>query len=107
MGSLQRSTSTRAPWTASRRLQQKRVWLQDSTRASWQMWCEAWEVPWCWCSMTVPRCTWGCEWTRLCLYGVDMPYGASGAKHEECSSPRILLLLSRDNTEGPMREAVL
>mmetsp|Transcript_11052 Transcript_11052/g.35014 ORF Transcript_11052/g.35014 Transcript_11052/m.35014 type:complete len:261 (+) Transcript_11052:304-1086(+) len=61
--SLWRSIFTRAPWTVSRRLQQRRAWRRGSTKASLQMWSAAWAEPWFSCSTTGPRTTSASELT--------------------------------------------
>merc|ERR1712032_158260 len=50
-----KSTSTKAQWTASRKLLQKRDWLQVCTKDLQQTFCAVWVVPWFWCSMTGRR----------------------------------------------------
>merc|ERR1712179_71846 len=52
-----KSTSTKAQWTASRKLLQKRDWLQVCTKDLQQTFCAVWVVPWFWCSMTGRRLT--------------------------------------------------
>merc|ERR1712129_439019 len=56
-----KSTFTKAPWIASRRLLRRKVWLQACTRDLRQIFCAAWVVLWCWCSMTGQRLTWASE----------------------------------------------
>merc|ERR1711976_661738 len=55
--SLWRSTSTRAPWTASRRSLPKRAWQRACTRGSSRTWSVALAVPWCLSCTIARRCT--------------------------------------------------
>merc|ERR1739845_275582 len=52
-----KSTSTREPWTASRRSRRKRALPRACSRGSWPTSSAVSAVHWCSCCTTVPRCT--------------------------------------------------